>query len=328
MLTLGTVVCGFVLDLLLGDPVLPVPHTVVVMGRCITALEGFLRRIFPKTDAGERAAGIALAVCMSGGTLALSVLLLRLLACLHPVLSFVLSVFWCWQALAMRDLKVESSLVQTELESNDLTAARAAVGRIVGRDTDALTREGVTKAAVETVAENFSDGVIAPLCYLMLGGAPLGLWYKAVNTMDSMVGYRNDRYRCFGTGAAKLDDLAGFIPARLSALLLILAAALTGQNARGGRRIWRRDRRNHPSPNSAQGESAMAGILGVQLGGGASYFGVFHPKPTIGDALQPVTPQHIARANRLMYAGGFLGLVILSAIRLGVLFLLKKGGVL
>ena len=189
----------------------------------------------------------------------------------------------------------------------------------MGRDTQRLDEAGVTRAAVETVAENFSDGVLAPLFYLFLGGAPLALCYKAINTMDSMIGYKNERYLYFGRCAAKLDDAANWLPARLSALLLVLASALLGEDAQGAWRIWRRDRRNHASPNSAQTEAAMAGALGIQLAGPAWYFGEKYDKPTIGDAKRPVEPNDILRADRLLYGGGVLGLVSLGLVRWAVL---------
>ncbi|MFQ9806101.1 MAG: adenosylcobinamide-phosphate synthase CbiB [Christensenellales bacterium] len=191
-----------------------------------------------------------------------------------------------------------------------------AVSRIVGRDTEKLTREGVTKAAVETVAENASDGVIAPLFYMMLGGAPLALTYKAVNTMDSMVGYKNEKYLNFGRAAAKLDDAVNYLPSRIAALLWIAAAALTGNDAKGAWRIWRRDRRNHASPNSAQTESACAGALGVQLAGPATYFGEYYDKPTIGDAARAIEPKDILQANRMMRVASVLGLIAAAGIRL------------
>ena len=184
------------------------------------------------------------------------------------------------------------------------------MGRIVGRDTQELTAEGVIKAAVETVAENFSDGVAAPLCYMLVGGAPLALAYKAVNTMDSMVGYKNDRYLYFGRAAAKLDDAANLIPSRLAALCWIGGAFLTGQDGRNAWKIWRRDRHNHASPNSAQTEAACAGALGVQLAGPASYFGKVVEKPTIGDPGRNVEPEDITRANRMLYAAGGLAFAV------------------
>ena len=256
-----------------------------------------------------------LAAALSLGALTLSAGALWLCGLVHPALRFALETVWCWQCLAVKGLRDESANVYRKLTSSILEEARRAVSRIVGRDTEGLTVEGVTKAAVETVAENFSDGVAAPLCYMLLGGAPLALCYKAVNTMDSMVGYKNERYLYFGRAAARLDDLANYIPSRLSALLLILAAAVGGQDWKNAWKIWRRDRRNHPSPNSAQTESAMAGALGVRLGGPAFYFGELHDKPTIGDPLRPIEPADILRTNCLMEIASVLCLLLLVGIR-------------
>ncbi len=312
---------GCLLDVLLADPAW-MPHPVVLMGRCITALERGLRRIFPQTPEGERRAGACLAVILPLGTLAVCGGAIFLANLIHPVLAFVLQVLWCWQALAARGLVQESCRVLAELEKGDLESARNAVSRIVGRDTQALTAQGVTKAAVETVAENFSDGVVAPLFYLMIGGAPLGMMYKAVNTMDSMVGYKNDRYLHFGRYAAKLDDVANYLPSRLSALLLLAGGVLTGGNGKNGWRIWRRDRRNHASPNSAQTEAACAGLLEIQLAGSASYFGKVVEKPTIGDPVRPVEPEDIRRANRMMMTASLLALLLLGGVRLAAVTLL------
>ena len=245
------VAAGFGLDLLLGDPAW-LPHPVVLMGRCITALEKRLRRRFPQTPKGELWAGTVLAAALPLGTLAVSGGACLLAARLHPLLGLGLQSFWCGQALAMKGLASESRAVYRQLAAGDLPAARKAVSRIVGRDTQALSAEGVTKAAVETVAENFSDGVAAPLLYMLLGGAPLALTYKAINTMDSMLGYKNEKYLYFGRAAAKLDDAANFLPSRLAALLWIAASGFTGGSVSGAWRIWRRDRRKHASPNSAQ----------------------------------------------------------------------------
>ncbi len=305
---------GFVLDLLLGDPAW-LPHPVVLMGRCITFLEPRLRRAFPQTCRGERLAGTALAAALPLGVLVLSAGLLRLCTLIHPALGLALETMWCWQALAVRGLRDESDRVRRALAAGSLEDARAAVGRIVGRDTADLDEQGVTRAAVETVAENFSDGVIAPMVYMLLGGAPLALCYKAVNTLDSMVGYKNGQYLHFGRRAARLDDAAGFFPSRLAALLLVPAAGLTGESAAGAWRIWRRDRQNHASPNSAQTEAAMAGALGIRLGGPASYFGQLHDKPTIGDSLRQPQPEDIRRANRMLYLGSLLGLILLCGLR-------------
>ena len=308
---------GFAMDLLLGDPARLTPiHPVVLMGKAISALEKHLRRVFPKTDRGEEAAGALLALLMTAGTYILCKLILRLVDSLFMPLAFVLEVIWCWQALAVRDLKIEALRVQRALETESLDAARKAVSRIVGRDTAQLTEAGVARAAVETVAENFSDGVIAPLGYMLLGGAPLALCYKAVNTMDSMVGYKNARYLHFGRMPAKLDDAANYIPARLSALLLIAAAKLCGEDAASAYRIWKRDRRRHASPNSAQCEAAMAGALGLRLCGPAAYFGEMVSKPWIGDQRREIVPGDIRRACRMEYAGAVLGLAVMGLIRL------------
>ena len=315
MMTVWAVVGGFVLDALFGDPAW-LPHPVVFMGKAIARLEGFLRPRLPKTPKGEVLGGAIVAFCLPVGTLLFAGAVCRGATRLHPLLGLAVQMFWCAQALAARGLVQESTNVYKELVKPDLPAARRAVSRIVGRDTAALTAEGVTKAAVETVAENASDGVIAPLFYMLLGGAPLALTYKAINTMDSMLGYKNEKYLYFGRVPAKLDDAANYLPSRLAGLLWVAAAALTGNSAAGAWKIWRRDRRRHASPNSAQTESACAGALGVQLAGPAYYFGQYYPKLTIGDALRPIEPEDILRANRMMYAESLLALALGLAIRM------------
>lgn len=314
MTILLAVVCGYLLDLLLGDPAW-MPHPVVFMGKYIYKLEKVLRPRFPKTPKGELAGGLLVTILLPVTTLVLIGGVCWLGWYIHPALGFLLQVLWCWQALATKGLAAEAANVQKELERDDLPAARKAVSRIVGRDTQELTAEGVTKAAVETVAENFADGVAAPLLYMLIGGAPLAMVYKSVNTMDSMLGYKNEKYLYFGRTAAHLDDIAGYIPARLAALFWIAGAGLTGGSVTGAWRIWRRDNRNHASPNSAQTESACAGALGVQLAGPAYYFGTLYEKPTIGDPLRPVEPEDIRRANKMLYAAGLSMLVVCGAIR-------------
>ena len=321
MLILGAALCGFFLDLLLGDPAW-MPHPVVWMGRGISAVEHFLRPRLPKTPGGEFWGGVILAILLPFTTALIAGAVCILAMRLHPVAGFAVQTIWCWQALAVRGLATESRRVFLELEREDLPAARVAVGRIVGRDTDVLDAQGVTKAAVETVAENFSDGVVAPMVYMFLGGAPLALAYKSINTMDSMVGYRNERYLYFGRAAAKLDDAVNYIPSRLAALFWIAGAAVMGYDAKGALRIWRRDRRNHASPNSAQTESACAGALGVQLAGPAQYFGEVHEKPTIGDAQRPVEPADILRANRMLYGSAAIALTVCALVRLVLMGLL------
>jgi len=313
-MTVWAVLGGFVLDALFGDPAW-LPHPVVYMGKAISKLEKFLRPRLPKTPQGELLGGAIVAFCLPVGTFLLTGLVCWGAARLHPLLGLAVQMFWCGQALAARGLVQESTNVYKELKKPDLPGARKAVSRIVGRDTAELTAEGVTKAAVETVAENASDGVIAPLLYMLIGGAPLALTYKAINTMDSMLGYKNERYLYFGRVPAKLDDVANYIPSRLAGLLWVAAAAFTHNDAKGAWKIWRRDRRRHASPNSAQTESACAGALGVQLAGPAYYFGEYYAKPTIGDALRPIEPEDILRANQMMYVASAFALAWGVAIR-------------
>lgn len=307
--------CALALDAVLGDPA-QMPHPVVIMGGAIERLEKQLRKRLPQTPRGELWGGRALSITMVGATLALSHAVLRLSRRVHPLLAGAFEIGWGWQGLAMRDLWQEANNVHDKLLDAPLEEARSAVGRIVGRDTSRLNVQGVTKAAVESVAESFSDGIVSPMLHLYIGGAPLALAYKAINTMDSMVGYKNDTYLHFGRAAARLDDVANYVPSRIAALLLVAAARLSGNDAHGAWRIWRRDNRNHDSPNSAQTESAMAGALGIELGGPAWYFGILHNKPTIGDATREPCPDDISRANNMMLVGSVLCLGLCCALDL------------
>lgn len=317
----AAVLCGFLLDVLLGDPE-KLPHPVIFMGKAISKLEKFLRKRFPDTPKGQLRAGVVLAVVMPVVTLLLTGAVCFVCGRIHPVLGFLVQTIWCWQALAMRCLVKESKGVYRSLKEQGLEAGRKQVSRIVGRDTSELTREGVIRATVETVAENFSDGVLAPLLYMLIGGAPLALAYKSINTMDSMVGYKNDKYLYFGRAAAKLDDAANFIPARISALFWILATPFAGGSFSGSFRIWRRDRRNHASPNSAQTESACAGSLGVQLAGPAVYFGKTYEKPYIGDKTREICEEDILRTNKIMALASCFAVVLGVAIRFLLWFFL------
>lgn len=314
-LRLFALLLGFLLDLLLGDPRW-LPHPIRAIGALIAGLEKVLRKLFPKSQGGELAGGAALVIlvlALSGG---FTLLVLWLCGKVGLWLRFLAETILCFQLLATRSLKGESMKVYKALKAGDLEGARYAVSMIVGRDTQCLDEAGVARAAVETVAENASDGVIAPLIFLAIGGAPLGMVYKAVNTMDSMVGYKNDRYLWFGRCAAKLDDLVNFIPARLAGLLMCLGAGFSGFDAPNALRIFRRDRKNHKSPNSAHTEAAAAGALHIQLGGANYYFGKLVDKPTIGDPDHPVEPLDIVRVNRLMYATAFLALVLCCGVPL------------
>ena len=310
---------GFCVDLLIGDPH-SIPHPVVGIGKLISFLEKGLRRLFPKTDGGEIAAGGVLWVLVVVICTALPAGILFLCDRLSPWLRLTVESLMCWQILATKSLKDESMKVYTALESGNLEESRHAVSMIVGRDTARLDDAGVTRAAVETVAENTSDGVVAPMLFLALGGAPLGFLYKAVNTMDSMLGYMEPPYKNIGLIPAKMDDIANFIPSRLSALLMLAAGFLLGLDGKNGWRIFRRDRRNHASPNSAQTESVCAGLLGVRLAGDAWYHGVLHRKQYIGDGNREITHRDIPLTCRLMYLTALLTL-LLCAFAKGIIIL-------
>lgn len=310
---------GFLLDLLLGDPY-GMPHPVRLIGKLIAGGEKRIRSLQPGRDgekgAGDKARanrrellqGAGLAVFVLVCVTAFALFLLALAYWLHPYAGLAAECVMTYQMLAVKSLKSESMKVYKCLKSGDMEKARLAVSMIVGRDTQCLGEEGVAKAAVETVAENTSDGVIAPMLYLAAGGPVLGFFYKAVNTMDSMIGYKNERYLYFGRAAAKLDDVLNYIPARVSAYLMILCCMPPdGQFcAKRAWAVYRRDRRNHQSPNSAQTESVCAGALGIRLAGDARYFGKVVRKPYIGDALRNVEYEDIRRANRLLYRTAWL----------------------
>jgi len=313
---------GFGMDLLLGDPH-SIPHPVVAIGKLISTLEKLLRRVFPATEAGEKAAGGLLWVLVTSVSTAVPALLLWLCGQASPWLRLAVESIMCWQILATKSLRVESMKVYDALESGDLEASRYAVSRIVGRDVSRLDEAGVARAAVETVAENTSDGVVAPLVFLALGGAPLGFFYKAVNTMDSMLGYVEPPYKNIGLVPAKLDDVMNFIPARLSALLMLAAGGLMGLDVKQGWNIFRRDRYQHASPNSAQTESVCAGLLGLRLAGDAWYHGVLHKKPFIGDFSREIEHRDIPRACGLLYGTAGLALAVCGGLKLVVMVLLR-----
>lgn len=317
LMSLAACAAGLLLDLLFGDPVW-LYHPVRLIGNWISWAERQLRKV---CGSHLMAAGGVLWVMTALMAFLIPFALLALAGWLHPALRFLLETFWCFQILAARSLSSESRKVYEKLKESDLPGARRAVSMIVGRDTEKLTEEGVTKAAVETVAENTSDGVTAPLIYMMIGGAPLGFLYKAVNTMDSMLGYKNDRYLYFGRIPAKMDDIFNYIPARITGLLMTAAAFLTGLDGKNAWKIYRRDRRKHASPNAAQTESACAGALGVQLAGDAVYFGKVYKKEFIGDALRRIEPEDILRTRRLMYAAEFLTFLLCGGLKLALILL-------
>lgn len=310
-------IIGFILDLIVGDPHW-IYHPIRLIGKLINNTEKLIRRCFPKTKTGERIGGIVLAIIVmviSTG-IPLGILIISYKA--NAYLGLIVESIFCYQLLATKSLKVESMKVYRALKEMNVEKARYAVSMIVGRDTKNLDSVGITKAAVETVAENTSDGSIAPLIAIIIGGAPLGFLYKSINTMDSMIGYKNDKYINIGRFAAKLDDVVNFIPARFSAYMMILSAYMLGLDGRNAYRIYKRDRYKHASPNSAHTESVCAGALRVRLAGDAYYFGKLHKKEYIGDALREIEIEDIKRANRLLYMCAFLSFVLLIGIKISV----------
>ena len=322
-------IAGFVLDLLIGDPHF-IPHPVRLIGSLISFFDKRLN-----CDAGYNISekklnlikykrGMLLAFTVIFATFAISVIIIVAAYSINLYAGVIAEAVMTWQILATKCLRVESMRVYDALRTDGVDAGRRAVSMIVGRDTSVLDAAGVTRAAVETIAENTSDGVIAPMLYTAIGGPVLGFVYKAVNTMDSMLGYKNDKYMYFGRFAARLDDVVNFIPARISAYLMIAAAFIGGRHFDGKNayHIFKRDRFNHASPNSAQTESVCAGALRVQLAGDAVYFGKLVKKKYIGDGLREIEYEDIKRANRLMYITAFLCELLSVAVMSLVLILL------
>ena len=320
---------GFLLDLLFGDPHW-LPHPIRLIGWLISILEKYLlkrEKSKAQNTKKEFCLGICMVLLVLASTFIVTALILYLAYQINIYAGIAIETIMTYQILATKCLKTESMKVYQCLKNQDLAGARKAVSMIVGRDTECLDEQGVAKAAIETVAENTSDGVIAPMLYTAIGGPILGFLYKAVNTMDSMIGYKNDRYLYFGRAAAKLDDFVNYIPARISAYLMIVAS-FAGGNCFSAKRaffIYKRDNRKHASPNSAQTESVCAGALGIRLAGDASYFGKIVKKPYIGDALRKVEYEDIRRANRLMYLTAWLSeflclsLIVLDCMLLNIL---------
>ena len=319
MWSLYALILGFFLDLLIGDPH-GIPHPVVYIGKLIDVTEKGMRKMFPKTVRGENFAGAAVWLIVVTVSAGIPLLVLHLAYGANCWLGLLLETILCAQILATKSLKTESMKVYQALQTGDLSKARYAVSMIVGRDTQYLDEAGVTRAAVEPVAENTSDGIIAPMLFLAIGGAPLGFFYKAVNTMDSMLGYVEMPYKNVGLVPAKMDDVFNYIPARISAFLMLAAGGLLGMDVKNGWKIFKRDRYNHSSPNSAQTESVCAGLLGLRLAGDAWYHGVLHKKKFIGDPIRQIVPEDIPLACRLLYGTAFLGLLVFCAVKLFILF--------
>lgn len=312
MTTLTAIIAGFILDLIFGDPHW-LPHPICLIGNMIGFLERNLRKLLAPNPTALLAGGALMVIIVLVVSFAVPYYILQLAEAVSPWLRFGLETIMFYQIFATKCLRDESMKVFTALDNNDLADARVKLSWIVGRDTKNLSAEEVTKGAVETVAENTADGIIAPMLYMFLGGAPLAFLYKGINTMDSMVGYKNDKYLYFGRCAAKLDDLANLIPARIAGLVMIIAAFLVGLNGPGAWKIFWRDRYHHLSPNSAMTESATAGALNIQLGGDHYYFGKLVHKETIGDDIRPVCPQDIMQANRLLYMTAVVSLILFAA---------------
>lgn len=306
---------GFVIDLIVGDPH-SIPHPVILIGKLITIIENLVRKVFPKTVRGENFAGFILWLLVAAISTAVPALLLLICYGVNTWLGLAMESIMCAQILATKSLKDESMKVYDALQTGDIAKSRYAVSMIVGRDTENLDDKAVARAAVETVAENTSDGIVAPMLYLAIGGAPLGFFYKAVNTMDSMLGYVEMPYKNIGLVPAKMDDVMNVIPSRLSALIMLLAGWLLKLNVKNGWKIFKRDRFNHASPNSAQTESVCAGLLGLQLAGDAYYHGELHKKKFIGDALREIEYEDIKRACRLLYVTAVLSLILFCGLKL------------
>lgn len=312
---MAPIIAGFILDLIFGDPHW-LPHPICLIGNLIGFIEGNLR---PRLEPNKNAlllGGALMVVIVLVISFAVPMAILLAAAMVSPWLAFALETLMCYQIFATKCLRDESMKVYDALHNNDLADARVKLSWIVGRDTKNLDEEEITKGAVETVAENTADGIIAPMFYMFLGGVPLAFLYKGINTMDSMVGYKNDKFLYFGRCAAKLDDLANLIPARITGLVMIAAAFLVGLNGSGAWKIFWRDRYNHLSPNSAMTESVTAGALNIQLGGDHFYFGKLVHKDTIGDDIRPVCPEDIKKTNNLLYMTAVLCLLLFSAIYL------------
>jgi len=301
---------AFILDLIFGDPYWLL-HPVCIIGKAISALEKMLRKIVKN----ELFAGTVLVLVISGLAFFVPFLILYLANTLNYYLAMGIEIYFCYQIFAVKSLKKESMKVYYPLKEGNYPEARKYLSYIVGRDTQNLDAKGITKATVETIAENTTDGVVAPLFYMAIGGAPLAFLYKAINTMDSMIGYRNEKYEKFGKVAARLDDIANFIPARITALLMIAASALNGLDYKNAFRMFLRDRKNHKSPNSAQTESVCAGALNVQLAGNAYYFGQLVHKPTTGDNNREIVAQDIVLTNKLMYTTSVLAVIAAMIVR-------------
>lgn len=315
MLHLAAIIAGFILDLIFGDPHW-LPHPICLIGNLIGFIERNLRPRLEPNKGALLLGGALMVIIVLVISFVVPMAILLAAGMVSPWLAFALETLMCYQIFATKCLRDESMKVYTALHNHDLADARVKLSWIVGRDTQNLDEEEITKGAVETVAENTADGIIAPMFYMFLGGVPLAFLYKGINTMDSMVGYKNDKFLYFGRCAAKLDDLANLLPARITGLVMIGAAFVLGLDGKNAWKIFWRDRYNHLSPNSAMTESVTAGALNIQLGGDHFYFGKLVHKDTIGDDIRPVCPEDIVKTNSLLYMTAVLCLVLFSSVYL------------
>ena len=312
---MAAIIAGFILDLIFGDPHW-LPHPICLIGNLIGFIERNLRPRLEPNKGALLLGGALMVIIVLVISFVVPMAILLAAGMVSPWLAFALETLMCYQIFATKCLRDESMKVYTALHNHDLADARVKLSWIVGRDTQNLDEEEITKGAVETVAENTADGIIAPMFYMFLGGVPLAFLYKGINTMDSMVGYKNDKFLYFGRCAAKLDDLANLLPARITGLVMIGAAFVLGLDGKNAWKIFWRDRYNHLSPNSAMTESVTAGALNIQLGGDHFYFGKLVHKDTIGDDVCPVCPEDIVKTNRLLYMTAVLCLVLFSSVYL------------
>lgn len=308
-MNLLSIYTGYALDLIIGDPY-SFPHPVRYIGKLISIVEKQIRKI-TSSDKGLKIAGFFLWFIVVGATFGITTLVLQLFK-FNKVAYFIVNTILIYTTLATKCLKDESVKIYKVLKTGDLEKSRIQLSYIVGRDTTNLNEKEIVRATVETVAENTVDGIIAPLFYGFIGGAPLAMAYKAVNTLDSTVGYKNDKYYYLGFASAKIDDIANYIPARLGVVLLSLGSLFAGFNFKDALKIGIRDRKNHKSPNCAFSEGAVAGALGIQLGGTNVYFGKEVYKPTIGDKTREIEIEDIVRTNKIMYSSSIISIIIFT----------------
>ncbi|MCT4617780.1 MAG: adenosylcobinamide-phosphate synthase CbiB [Marinisporobacter sp.] len=313
MITIGI---GYIADLIWGDPYF-IPHPIRFIGSGIRNTEKALRKQHDSPKK-EKELGVLLTLIIVCSAYLITFLMIKAFSYVHPFLGYLVEAFLIFQILASKSLDMESRKVLNQLNKNDIGEARRFLSYIVGRETSELNEDEIIRATVETVAENTTDGIIAPLFYIFIGGAPLGMAYKAANTLDSMVGYKNEKYLHFGWASAKFDDLLNYIPARLTAFFMIIASFLLKYDWKNCICIIKRDRKNHKSPNCAYPESAVAGALTIQLGGTNTYFGKAVYKPTIGDSLRKLEKEDIDRSIKIMYATSTVSFVILGLIKIGI----------